>query len=116
MEAMACVALAGGVAAGLLAAQARAMANLAEARETLMCAELCASLAAQARAGLAGPGEGEFVTPKGYRWKIKGGGEAQDASVVTYAVTVDGPSGDAKTSASAPVWVFRQAAAEGAQP
>lgn len=116
VEAMVCVALAGGVAAGLLAAQARAMANLAEARETLTCAELCASLAAQARAGLKGPGQGEFVAPKGYRWKITGGDEASGAFVVTYKVTVDGPSLDTKTSASAPVWIFRQSAAEGAQP
>lgn len=116
VEAMACVALAGGVAAGLLAAQARAMANLAEARETLVCAELCASLAAQARAGLAGPGEGEYATPKGYRWKITGGEESPAASVARYTARVDGPSGDEKTSATAPVWVFRNVGSGTGQP
>lgn len=110
VEAIVCVALIGGVAGGLFAARARAMAAFVAARETLLCAELCASLAEEVRAGARQPGQGEFANPEGYRWKIElAPGRGTPPTLEKYSVEVAGPSGMEETRAEASVWVLRQA-------
>jgi len=70
VEVAASVAIVGLVVTGLLLARVRAQRAFGVAKEVTVCTELCASRISALRAGLAGEGEGEFVNPDGYTWRI----------------------------------------------
>jgi hypothetical protein len=92
VEVAASVAILGGVILGILVARNRALTAHAEADQILACTRLCAAQVAALRAGFAGDGEGELVTPSGkYEWRITSFALPEDATataLTAYVVTV----------------------------
>ena len=109
LEVAVSVAILGGVLGGMLVAQSRATLAFGVARDTLSGATLCASRVAALRAGVAGPGQGVFTAPSGFRWSVRRLDDLRPgaAGLEKYEVTVTPPSGERAAIALAVVWVFR---------
>ena len=103
LEALASLAILGGVVVGVLTARQRAQEACRRAQETLVGARLCASLAARLRAGELGAAEGA-ADEAGYAWTIAPDALPADApkGLEAFRVRVTPPSGE--ENAEATVW------------
>ena len=118
LEAVAALAILGGVIVGLLLSRQRALDAARSARELLTCTRLCASRLALLRAGQLAEGEGDFASPEGFSWRVETATLPDDApeGLAAFRVSVSPPSADAASGAAATVWLRAPTDDEGTAP
>jgi len=110
LEVIVSIAILGGVITALLVARSNAQETHLIASQMLTATRLASSRAALLRAGTMGPGEGAFIEPVGYRWRVTAipPVEGGRKDVRMYVLTVWPEAHEVEAGVTMHVWVLDQ--------